>query len=98
MDISQSWELIKHCGGWELALGGFFFVVTLWVRSWRWKYLLAAQQPVEFRSCLSASNVGLLANNILPFRLGGAGCEQQQRDKKTPHPAGLRHLRPAPCA
>jgi hypothetical protein len=70
VDISQSWDLIRNCWGWELALGGLFFLVTLVVRSWRWKALLAAQQDVDFRSCLSATSVGLMANNLLPFRLG----------------------------
>ncbi len=70
VDVSQSWELIRLCLGWELALGGFFFLITLGVRAWRWKYLLAAQQTVGMRSCLSATCVGLMANNILPFRLG----------------------------
>jgi uncharacterized protein (TIRG00374 family) len=70
VNVSASWELAVHCDGALLALGGLFFLVTLWVRSWRWKYLLAAQQDVGLRSCLSATCVGFLANNILPFRLG----------------------------
>src|SRR5262245_41460597 len=61
---------MRHCLGWELAVGGLFFVLTLWLRAWRWQYLLAAQQRVTKRACLSATCVGLLANNLLPFRLG----------------------------
>jgi uncharacterized protein (TIRG00374 family) len=70
VNVSQSWSLILECRGTGLALGGLFFLATLWFRSWRWKYLLAAQQDVRLRSCVSATCVGFLANNILPFRLG----------------------------
>jgi uncharacterized protein (TIRG00374 family) len=70
VNVSQSWSLILECRGVELALGGLFFLGTLWLRSWRWRYLLAAQQDVRLRSCLSATCVGFLANNVLPFRLG----------------------------
>jgi uncharacterized protein (TIRG00374 family) len=70
VNVSQSWTLILECQGTGLTLGALFFLATLWFRSWRWKYLLAAQQSVPLRSCVSATCVGYLANNILPFRLG----------------------------
>src|SRR5262249_53078320 len=70
VDVGRSWDLMRHCLGWELAVGGLFFLLALWVRAWRWQYLLAAQQCVTRRACLSATCVGLLANNLLPFRLG----------------------------
>jgi glycosyltransferase 2 family protein len=69
VNIAQSWQLVLQCHGLQLALGGAFFLLTLVVRSWRWQLMLAAHQPVKLRSCLSATCVGYLANNILPFRL-----------------------------
>jgi uncharacterized protein (TIRG00374 family) len=70
VNVADSWDLAVHCNATMLALGGLFFLITLWLRSWRWKYLLAAHQHVRLRSCLSATCVGFLANNVLPFRLG----------------------------
>jgi uncharacterized protein (TIRG00374 family) len=70
VSISASWALILDCRPVELAVGGLLFLATLWFRGWRWRYLLAAQQDVRLRSCLSATCVGFLANNVLPFRLG----------------------------
>jgi uncharacterized protein (TIRG00374 family) len=70
VNVSKSWTLILSCDGTGLALAALFFLATVWFRSWRWKYLLAAQQEVRLRSCVSATCVGFLANNILPFRLG----------------------------
>jgi glycosyltransferase 2 family protein len=69
VNIAQSWQLVLQCHGPQLALGGAFFLLTLGVRSWRWRLMLAAHQPVKLRSCLSATCVGYLANNILPFHL-----------------------------
>jgi uncharacterized protein (TIRG00374 family) len=70
VSISESWNLILGCRPAYLTIGGLFFLATLWFRSGRWRYLLAAQQAVRLRSCLSATCVGFLANNVLPFRLG----------------------------
>jgi uncharacterized protein (TIRG00374 family) len=70
IDVWETLNLILASDGAYLALGGLFFVLTLGFRSWRWRFLLAAQQDVGLRSCLSATCVGLMANNVLPFRLG----------------------------
>jgi uncharacterized protein (TIRG00374 family) len=70
VNVGASWDLILGSNGFFLGLGGVFFLGTLWFRSWRWRYLLAAQQDVSVRSCLSSTCVGFLANNVLPFRLG----------------------------
>jgi uncharacterized protein (TIRG00374 family) len=70
IDFGESWRLALGCRAPELALAGGSFLVTLWLRAWRWRYLLAAQGRTRIRSCLSATCVGFLANNILPFRLG----------------------------
>jgi uncharacterized protein (TIRG00374 family) len=70
VNLAESWSLILNCRAPELAAGGLFFLLTLGFRSWRWRFLLAAQQDVSVRSCLSATCVGLMANNVLPFRLG----------------------------
>jgi uncharacterized protein (TIRG00374 family) len=70
VDLSESWHLIRACNLSDLILAGFFFLATLWIRAWRWRYLLIGWKKVRGHSCLSATCVGYLANNILPFRLG----------------------------
>lgn len=70
VNLAETGRLILASHLPALALGGCFFVGTLLVRSWRWYHLVAARQQVRGRSCLSATCVGLLANNVLPFRLG----------------------------
>jgi uncharacterized protein (TIRG00374 family) len=69
VDLGQSWRLMRQCDGPLLALGGAFFLLTLMLRSWRWQIMLSAHQPVKLRSALSATCVGYMSNNVLPFRL-----------------------------
>lgn len=68
--LAETGRLIAGSNVWALALGGCCFLATILVRSRRWYHLVSARQPVRMRSCLSATCVGLLANNVLPFRLG----------------------------
>ncbi len=70
IDLSRSWQLALSCRAPELAIAGALFLLTLYLRAWRWRFLLAAQGTARVRSCLSATCVGFLANNVLPFRLG----------------------------
>jgi uncharacterized protein (TIRG00374 family) len=70
VNVSEAWRIVTQARPGPVALGGFFFLVALAVRAWRWKHLLAAQQEVRFRSCLSGTCVGFMANNVLPLRLG----------------------------
>jgi uncharacterized protein (TIRG00374 family) len=45
-------------------------LVTLVIRAWRWQYLLMPLKAVSFPSLMSATAIGLMANMILPARLG----------------------------
>ncbi len=45
-------------------------LVSVSVRSLRWRYLLRPIKEIGARSLLSATFIGLMANNVLPARLG----------------------------
>ena len=54
---------------------GFVLVmaVTLlgfWLRAVRWRYFIDAGRPLPLDSLFSATMIGFMANNVLPFRLG----------------------------
>jgi uncharacterized protein (TIRG00374 family) len=44
--------------------------LSCWLRALRWQYLLAPTKKVRVHSLFSALLIGLMVNNILPFRLG----------------------------
>jgi uncharacterized protein (TIRG00374 family) len=47
-----------------VTLGGF------WLRAVRWRYFIADGHRIGMRSLFSATMIGFMANNVLPFRLG----------------------------
>ena len=61
-----------------LAHANYFgFVATMgltilgfWVRAVRWRWLIMTPRPVPTSSLFSATMIGFMANNVLPFRLG----------------------------
>lgn len=56
---------------------GFGFVVVMcvtilgfWIRAVRWRYFIDAGRRLSLDSLFSATMIGFMANNVLPFRLG----------------------------
>ena len=57
------------------SLPGFVFVMAVtifgfWLRAVRWQYFIDAGRPIGVGSLFSATMIGFMANNVLPFRLG----------------------------
>ncbi len=48
----------------------FFVIFAMFQRAERWKYMLRPLAEVPYKKLLSATCIGFMANNILPFRLG----------------------------
>lgn len=55
-----------------LSLAILNHTLGIHVRAWRWRYLLepVTAQPIPYRARLSATSIGLAANNIIPLRVG----------------------------
>jgi uncharacterized protein (TIRG00374 family) len=70
VDVWQSWELVRGAASGLLLAAALSLVLAIGLRAWRWQAMLACYADVRTRSCLSATCVGYLANNLLPFRLG----------------------------
>lgn len=55
--------------------GGFVAVMVItifafWVRAVRWRFFLRTEKHVPLLNLFSATMIGFMANNVLPFRLG----------------------------
>ncbi len=48
----------------------FLILFSVTMRSVRWRYLMRPVKEIGFRSLASATFIGLMANNVLPARLG----------------------------
>ncbi len=70
VSVPEVWKALTRADPWlfvavmALALGSF------WVRALRWRSLLAGGRTMAFDSLLSATLIGFMTNNVLPFRLG----------------------------
>src|SRR5688500_20374017 len=53
-----------------LLLALVFIASTLWIRTIRWRYLLAPIRPTRFRTVFRAGVIGFAALAILPARVG----------------------------
>lgn len=48
----------------------FLVVLTMYVRAYRWMFMIRPIKPVAFSKLLAATCIGFMANNVLPLRLG----------------------------
>lgn len=67
-------EVVKHIRAADpLLYFGAVFAATFpfWLRTWRWKSLIVPVYPqTKFRARFAACNIGFMANNIFPARVG----------------------------
>ena len=45
-------------------------ILSLWIRAFRWQYILQPVKEIRVSSLFSATMIGFMANNLLPARLG----------------------------
>jgi len=70
LHIAEVWHGIRTANyGWVLP-GVAIYFLSVWVRAWRWAYLLRASKPISGNSLFSVITIGYMGNDIFPFRLG----------------------------
>lgn len=70
VSVPEVWRALGHS---NLLLFGAVMGLTLssfWIRALRWRSLLSGGRTATLRSLYSATMIGFMANNVLPFRLG----------------------------
>jgi len=70
VSVPEVWRALRHS---NLLLFGVVMVLTLasfLVRALRWRSLLSGVQGPSLHRLYSATMIGFMANNMLPFRLG----------------------------
>jgi hypothetical protein len=55
--------------GWVIP-GVLSYMVGLWVRAWRWHYMLRPVKPVSTQTMFPIVTIGYMGNNIYPARAG----------------------------
>lgn len=71
VDFAEVTEAMARAN-WLLLLGGSVpaYLLALWLRALRWRYLTDPIQPIATPPLFRATAVGFMANNLIPLRVG----------------------------
>ena len=70
MKLSALWDTVRTASYWWLVPGVAVYFVGVWVRTWRWHYLLRPIKKISTRSMFPIVAIGYMGNNIYPARAG----------------------------
>lgn len=64
------WDIIKQANYWWILPGIIIYFVGVWIRTWRWHYMLRQFKAVSVRRLFPVVCIGYAGNNIYPARAG----------------------------
>lgn len=64
------WDAIRIANYWWLVPGIGVYFIGVWVRAWRWHYLLKPIKEIPTRTIFPITTIGYMGNNIYPARAG----------------------------
>ncbi len=70
LHLGHVWDALKTAQYIWLIPGVTVYFISVWFRSWRWKFLLRGSKSVPTARLFPIVVIGYMGNNILPFRLG----------------------------
>jgi len=68
--LADVWQAIRGAQYLWLIPGLAAYWIGVWVRSWRWTYLLRPLKRISTRTAFPIVVIGYMGNNILPARTG----------------------------
>ena len=70
LQLGDFWNSVKTANYWWIFPGIAVYFVGVWVRAWRWHYLLNPIKKVPTRIMFPITCIGYMGNNIYPARAG----------------------------
>lgn len=68
--LEEFWEVVKQANYWWLLPGIAVYFVAVWVRAWRWHYLLGPIKKIPTSTMFPITTIGYMGNNVYPARAG----------------------------
>jgi uncharacterized protein (TIRG00374 family) len=68
--LGEFWTVVKGANYWWIIPGIAVYFVGMWVRAWRWHYLLKPIKVIPTRTMFPITTIGYMGNNIYPARAG----------------------------
>jgi uncharacterized protein (TIRG00374 family) len=70
LKLNEFWGAVKQANYWWLIPGIGVYFIGVWVRAWRWHYLLKPIKEIPTKSMFPITTIGYMGNNIYPARAG----------------------------
>lgn len=70
LELDQFWHHLQEATYWWLLPGVAVYFVGVWVRTWRWHYLLRPLKSIPLKKLFPVVCIGYAGNNIYPARAG----------------------------
>jgi len=70
LELGEVWGTLKTARYLWLFPGVLVYFVGVWVRSWRWHYMLRPLKKIPTRTMFPIVTIGYMGNNIYPARAG----------------------------
>ncbi len=70
LQLDDFWEVVKQADYWWLLPGIGVYFLAVWVRAWRWHYLLEPIRMIRARTMFPITAIGYMGNNVYPVRAG----------------------------
>jgi glycosyltransferase 2 family protein len=70
LNLADAWAAVQTANYWWLIPGIAIFFADVWVRAWRWHYLLKPLKSIPTRTMFPIVTIGYMGNNIYPARAG----------------------------
>jgi uncharacterized protein (TIRG00374 family) len=68
--LGEFWNTVQQANYIWLVPGVAVYFVAVWVRAWRWHYLLRPIKKIPTRTMFPITTIGYMGNNIYPARAG----------------------------
>lgn len=68
--LDEFWQAVVHANYWWILPGIALYFVAVWVRAWRWHYLLRPIKKIPTATMFPIVAIGYMGNNIYPARAG----------------------------
>jgi glycosyltransferase 2 family protein len=70
LHLDQFWGTVQAANYWWLIPGVGVYFIGVWVRAWRWHYLLGPIKKIPTKNMFPITTIGYMGNNIYPARAG----------------------------
>jgi len=70
INFSELWVTLTQVRFWWLVPGLAIYFGAVWLRSWRWRYLLKPLKPISLGTIFPIIAIGYMGNDVFPLRMG----------------------------